>query len=157
MSEFQFFSRKPDHLVEGGGGTVRIWEELPIIATHVSGVGSIEVANGIDSVFRNCLDQTENLVAVHHWGGIKDIDMKTRPILRKLTKDVVGKQRELLIYLNPEKTFVSAAVQGVVKTINFFRKWDIEFFENEAKFISRALAIEKNWFKKVRSSFPPPY
>ncbi|MBN2526402.1 MAG: hypothetical protein JXR76_08410 [Deltaproteobacteria bacterium] len=128
---------EPLKTVKSDNGTLQIWTVPPIVASVISGYGSLDFAMEIDKQYRQHYVANKDIVTVHDWSHMTDYDAAARKVLQVLNKDMQQKQRELVIHLGKADSLVQKVVRTTAETITRFRKLPIELYSDDDAFEQR--------------------
>lgn len=139
MTDYSILAKlgEPKRNIAGPKGNMQMWSDGPFMASRVTGYATRDMVMEMDRFWRYNGAGIDDIVTVHHWGGLTDYDAECRKILQGLTHVMRDKQREILIYLGPAQSLGQKVIRTTAETITRFRGMNIEIFSDEQKFIKR--------------------
>ena len=126
---------------EEPNGTLHIWSRPPIVLTRIRGHGTKAIAEQLVRHYRAHYEQYEAVVTINEWSSVSDYDPESRKILQQLTREMRGKQKEIIIHLGKAHSLIQGVVRTTVKALTLFHPMNIEIYDDTAEFETRVSEI----------------
>ena len=145
MNDTSFVSTEhlgpPTVTCEEPNGTLQIWSLPPIVITRIQGHGSKVMADELVRHYHGHFEQYNDVITINEWSCMTDYDSESRKIMQQLTREMRSKQKELLIHLGKTDTLIQGVVRTTVKTLMLFHALNIEIYDDNAQFETRATEV----------------